>query len=132
MRKFLLLFAFFITLFLTGCDKEKPTIAFSHMPFSKDGYALSNTFKAGDRIYYAIYNPKGFKTKLLKLQIFKKSDNSSEFWGYEYLYNKTLELNNKNAFTDYTVINGTGHFIFQVFDYTNFQKPVTLGIVKVE
>lgn len=133
MKKLLLFLILFISLFFTtGCDSEKPNIAFSKTPFSQTtGYSLANTFKPGEKIYYAIYNPKGFKTKLLKLQVFKKNDNNSEFWGYEYLYNKTLELRNKNAFTDYVVINSAGHFIFQVFDYTNFQKPVAIGIVKI-
>ena len=134
MKKVLFVITIFIcSIFLCACDNEKPLIGFSTTPFSKEqGYAPANTFKKGDKIYYAIYNPYGFKTKLLKLQVFKKTDNNSEFWGYEYLYNKTLELKNKNTYTDYIVINSEGHFVFQVFDYTNFQKPVVLGIVKVE
>ena len=119
--------------FMTACDNEHAMIGFSRTPFKKEtGYNPANTFSAGDKIYFAIYNPKGFKTKLLKLQVFKKTDNNSEFGGYEYLYNRTLELTNKNAYTDYVVINTKGNFVFQIFDYTDFQKPVVLGIVKVE
>ena len=134
MKKFILfLFAFIIIFVTTGCDSNKPVIAFSKTPFKKEtGYSPANTFHTGDKIYYAVYNPKGFKTKLLKFQVFRKTDNNSEFWGYEYLYNRTIELSNKNAYSDYVVINNAGYYVFQFFDYTNFQEPVALGIVRVE
>lgn len=133
MKKFFVFFILCLGLFLTGWKFNKPAVIFSATPISKEeGYTPSNTFQIGDKIYYAVYNPKGFKTRLLKLQVFKKSDNNSEFFGYEYLYNKTIELKNKNTYTNYIVINNKGYYIFQFFDYTNFQEPVVLGIIRVE
>ncbi len=134
MKKFfLILFIFAATFFITGCDKEKPVIAFSKTPFTKETlYNTTNEFKVGERIYFAVYNPKQFKTRLLKLQVFKKENEKSEFWGYEYLYNRTLELKNKTTFSDYVVINNTGFYIFQIFDFTDFKQPVAIGMVKVE
>ena len=130
--KKLFLFLFLTTLFLCGCDKEKPVIAFSKTPFTKETlYNTTNEFKVGERIYFAVYNPKQFKTRLLKLQVFKKEDEKSELWGYEYLYNKTLELKNKTTFSDYVVINNTGFYIFQIFDFTDFKQPVVIGLVRV-
>ncbi len=118
---------------MTGCSKEKAIIAFSKTPFTKEAnYSPANTFKTGEKIYFAIYNPKEFKTRLLKMQIFKKDAEKSEFWGYEHLYNRTLELNNKKTFTDYIVINNKGHYVFQIFDYTDFHKPITIGVIKIE
>ncbi len=134
MKKLAVIFILFITLlFQTGCDKEKPQIAFSKTPFNSQGhYNITNTFHTKEKIYYAIYNPDGFKTRLLKLQVFKKESEKSEFFGYEYLYNRAIELSNKNAYTDYIVINNKGYYIFQVFDYTDFLKPVVIGVIKVE
>ncbi|MCD8024599.1 MAG: hypothetical protein LUE64_03600 [Candidatus Gastranaerophilales bacterium] len=133
MKKSFILFCLFLIFFLTGCDSEKPTIIFSKTPFtSQTMYTPANKFAPGERIYFAVYNPKEFKTRLLKLQVFKKESEKSEFWGLEYLYNRTLELNNKKAYTDYVVINNAGFYIFQIFDFTDFQTPVVLGIVKVE
>lgn len=134
MKKFfLILFIFVATFFITGCDKEKPVIVFSKTPFTKETlYNTTNEFKVGERIYFAVYNPKQFKTRLLKLQVFKKENEKSEFWGYEYLYNRTLELKNKTTFSDYVVINNTGFYIFQIFDFTDFKQPVAIGMVKVE
>lgn len=134
MRKLIVfVFLFVAVFFTTGCDKEKPVIAFSKTPFTKETlYNTTNEFKVGDRIYFAVYNPKQFKTRLLKLQVFKKEDEKSEFWGYEYLYNRTLELKNKTTFSDYVVINNRGFYIFQIFDFTDFKQPVVIGMVRVE
>ncbi len=134
MRKLIVfVFLFVAVFFATGCDKEKPVIAFSKTPFTKETlYNTTNEFKVGDRIYFAVYNPKQFKTRLLKLQVFKKEDEKSEFWGYEYLYNRTLELKNKTTFSDYVVINNRGFYIFQIFDFTDFKQPVVIGMVRVE
>ncbi len=134
MRRFFYFLLTFLSLFfLTACDSEKAVIAFSKTPFSKETmYNQANKFKVGEKIYFAVYNPKEFKTRLLKLQVFKKENEKSEFWGYEYLYNRTLELKNKTTYTDYVVINNTGYYIFQIFDFTDFQKPVVLGIIEVE
>lgn len=117
---------------LTGCDKETSAILFSATPFSKEfGYTPQNTYKKGEKIYYLLYNPNEFKTRLLKVQVFRKESEKSEFWGYEYLYDKTIELTDKKLYTDYFIINKTGYYIFQIFEYTNTLKPVIRGIVQV-
>lgn len=122
----------FTSFVLTGCDKEKPAILFSSAPFSKEtGYKPQNTFKKGEKIYYLLYNPDEFKTRLIKVQAFRKDANADEFWGYEYLYNKTVELQDKRLYADYFIMNKTGFYIFQIFEYTNTLKPVIKGVVKV-
>jgi len=123
-----------MSFFLTACDSEKAVIAFSSTPFSREkGYTPKNVFKTGEKIYFAVYNPKEFKTRLLKLQVFKKeNEKSGDYWGYEYLYNRTLELKNKKAYTDYIVIHNSGNYFFQIFDYTDFQEPVVIGVIRVE
>ena len=82
-------------------------------------------------MYYIAYNPDDFKTKLIKVQVFRKNDDADEFFGYEYLYNKTVELKDKKFHTDYFVINKKGFYIFQIFEYTNTIKPIIKGIIKV-
>ncbi len=133
MKKFTICLLLLFCFLLTGCDGEKAVIAFSKTPFTKEKkYIPANKFQKGEKIYFAIYNPKGFNTRLLKLQVFKKDRSKSEFWAYDYLYNKTLELTNKNAFTDYVVINTSGIYIFQIFDFTDFSEPITLGAIEIE
>lgn len=133
-KNFALIFAFFICIIiLCGCDKQKPGILFSSTPFSKElGYTEKNVYKKGEKIYYLLYNPNGFQTRLLKVQVFRKDSNADEFFGYEYLYNKTVELKDRKFYTDYFIINKTGYYIFQTFEFTNTIKPLIIGIVKVE
>ena len=132
-KLFLICLLCLFSLVLSGCSKNKPILAFSKTPFTKQTlYNTTNKFRTGERIYFAVYNPEGFKTRLLKLQVFKKENEKSEFLGYEYLYNRTLELKNKYNFTDYVVINNSGYYIFQIFDFTDFQEPIILGIILVE
>ena len=97
MKKIILvIFIFLFSITLSGCNKDKPAIIFSTKPFNNETmYKPQNIFHKGERIYYAVYNPDNFKTRLLKLQVFKKESEKSEHWGYEYLYNRTLELKNK-------------------------------------
>ena len=132
-RNIFIIFAFiFCSFLLAGCDREKPAILFSSTPFSKEyGYTPQNTFKKGEKIYYLLYKPDEFKTRLIKIQVFRKDASKSESWGYEYLYNKTAELQNKKLYTDYFIINKAGYYIFQIFEYTNTLKPVLRGIVQV-
>lgn len=135
MKKLLIIFILFLSLIsLTGCTKEEPVIIFSSTPFSREhGYTEQSRFKVGDKIYYLIYNPYEFKTRLIKVQVFRKEyDKTGDFFGYDYLYNKTVELNDKKFYTDYFIINKNGYFMFQIFDYTNTLKPIVRGIVRVD
>ncbi len=134
MKKILLILILLLCSFtLTGCDKEKPGILFSSTPFSKElGYKEQSVYKKGDKIYYLLYNPKDFKTRLLKVQVFRKDAGADEFLGYEYLYNQTVELKDRKFYTDYFIINRAGFYIFQAFEFTNTIKPVIIGVVKVE
>ena len=95
-------------------------------------YTPSKVFNTGEKVYFAVYNPKGFKTRLLKVQIIKKESEKSEFFGHEYFYNKTVELKSKNYYTDYITFNNVGFYIFQIFEYTDLNEPSILGIIKVE
>lgn len=134
LKNFMFLTIFLICLFiLCGCDREKPGILFSSTPFSKElGYKEQSIYKTGEKIYYLLYKPKGFETRLLKVQVFRKDDGADEFFGYEYLYNKTVELKDRKFYTDYFIINRKGFYVFQAFEFTNTLKPVILGIVKIE
>ncbi len=135
MRKILsfLVCLFFVLLLTVGFGSNKTKIAFSSAPFTKDGNnAIKTAFSTGERVYFGIYNPKGFKTRLIKVQIIKKESEKSEFWGYEYFYNRTAELDNKNYYTDYITFNNPAFYIFRIFEYTDLNEPLVSGIIKVE
>lgn len=64
-------------------------------------------FEKGQRIYYAIVKPDGFKDDAIKIEIIKKNTKVSNF-GYSIAYADNLPIDNtKNYYRD---------FFFQVFE----------------
>ena len=128
MIKKLLIIALFL-LFANPCfaffwdKKEKPSLFLSskdpRIEISADK-PLSNegVFKLGDRIYFLIYNPEGFKSDYIKYQIVKQDD-KAHVGGYTRIRNITKRVNDKNYYVDYFVLSETGKYIIQIFDITN-------------
>lgn len=111
--------------------KEKPSLFLS----SKDprisveyDNKLQNedVFKLGDRIYFLIYTPEGFKSNYIKYQIIKQDD-KAHIGGYSRIRNITKRVNNKNYYTDYFVLSETGKYILQIFDITNLHHWIAIG-----
>ena len=131
MKKFIkiLLVLFIPLIFLTGCKQEKdsknPFIAFSDEPVNQQTVPKYH-FPSGHRIYYAIVCPKGFNAQVIRVQIFKK-DEKTDILGYSYHSTKDYRLSNDKYYLDYIVIHNPGHYIMQVFEITDLQKPKVLG-----
>jgi|GEM_PF-1248893 len=83
-------------------------------------------FRTGQRIHYAILCQKGFRDKVLKVQVIQK-DEKSEFWGYTPLMNREVEPQNRNFYIDYFVIHNKGYYLVQVFELKNLQTPIGYG-----
>lgn len=113
-----------LTLFLTGCSGG-PFIVFSSQPVTQNTQP-EYKFPVGERMYYAVVNQKGFKDKVIKVQIFKK-DEKSDFWGYSYVYNRTCELTNDKFYTDFIVFHTKGHYAMQVFYLSDMQSPIIIA-----
>jgi len=92
---------------------------------------LGTYFKKGDRVYYALIAPKGFKGDLIKIQLIKK-DPKSEFWGYTNLRNKTVPTEGKNYLSDYFVLEETGIYVLSAYEVINLSKPIATGAFRVE
>jgi hypothetical protein len=118
---FILVFCMF---FLCGCN-QKPFIVFSSSTVTSQSRPES-VFLTGKKIYYAAVAPDGFEENLIKIQIFKQ-DEKSEFWGYSYMTNKTVEIKNNKFYRDYVVFHQMGHYIMQVFYLSNLQKPLMMA-----
>lgn len=132
MRKKFLTFALIVlsSLALCACDKsQKPFIVFSSAPITETTRP-QQVFKSGQRVHYGVINPKGFKDRVIKINMFKKDD-TSEFWGYNYYSNREHKLTNQNYYTDYFVIYQKGLYVMQVFEITNLQDPVALGSFRI-
>ena len=121
----------FLSLFLcTSCDNKKPFVVFSTSEITQETQPI-RLFKTGERIYYGLISPKGFKDNVIKIQLFKQDD-KSEYWGYSYYYSREVRLNNNNYYTDYFVIHNAGHYIMQVFNISDLHSPVILGDLIVQ
>jgi len=109
---------------LTGCS-DKPFIVFNSEPITPESQ-YQYTFPVSKRIYYAVVMPKGFKDKVIKIQVFKK-DETSDFWGYSYVTNRTVELQHDKFYRDYMVLHQTGRYAMQVFYLSNLHKPLMVA-----
>ncbi len=130
-RKFLTFILIALSCFvLCACDKtQKPFVVFNSAPITETTRP-QQVFKSGERVYYAVVNPKGFEDKVIKVNIFKKDD-TSEFWGYSYYSNREYKLTNQNYYTDYFIIYQKGLYVMQVFEITNLQDPVAFGSFRI-
>ncbi len=107
------------SLFLTSTD-PRAIISVDETLKSED------VFKVGNRIYFLIYTPQGFKSDYIKYQIVKQDDNA-HVGGYTRIRNITRRVNDKNYYIDYFVLSETGKYIIQVFDIENLHHWLALG-----
>lgn len=121
---FLMFSMLFSVFFLGGCSREKPFVVFSSTPIL-ESTTPEYKFQTGQKIYYAVVHPKGFKEDHIKVQIFKK-DEKSEYWGYSHIYNRTCELTHKKFYRDYIVIHTPGLYVMQVFYISDLGRPITM------
>ena len=107
------------TLFLSSSD-PRITISYDEKINNED------VFNIGDRIYFIIYNPEGFKSDYIKYQIFKQ-DNKAHVGGYSRVRNITRRVDNKNYYIDYFVLSEAGKYGLQIFDIENLHHWVAFA-----
>ena len=111
------------SLYLTATDPRVQT-------YTSDRNEPINVFRKGDRIYFSVLNPKGFKSKYIKYQIIKQDDNA-HIGGYSRVMNKTVMIQNKNYYIDYFTINSKGKYFIQIFDIENLHQWIVMGAFAV-
>ncbi len=127
MRFLKLAFMFVLTFFLCGCMEQKAYVVFNSQPITtKTVQNPQTSFGIGQKIHYAILCEKGFKDKVLKVQVIKK-DEKSEFGGFEPIMNREVEVGNSNFYIDYFVIHNKGFYLVQVFELKDLQTPIGYG-----
>ncbi len=140
MKKLSSLLLIFFVLFVTQTafgwgDKNKSSLYISATnPMEDSNYETEiqshSVFKINSRIYFLIYNPKGFKSNYIKYQIVKQDD-KAHIGGYTRARNKTVRLKNKNYYCDYFVLSETGKYFLQVFDITDLNTELAVGAFRV-
>lgn len=128
MKKIFLLALIPIIFVMSGCSKEEkqyPFLALHAQPITKDNvFDVEQNFKLGERIYYLIWSPKGFKSDSIRVQILKKNEKYSH-WGLS-LYDSTDELVDPTLkyYKDYFVINQTGLYLISIFQADDYKTPL--------
>lgn len=130
---FYLILAFFIlnpACFAWSFKKEKAVLIMSPTdPTISTNYDEQmyhyDVFKPNSKIYFYIYNPKGFKSNFIKYQIVKQDD-KAHVGGYSRIRNITKRLKNKNEYSDYFTLSEKGKYYLQVFDITNLHQWVAI------
>lgn len=116
--------------FAWGFKKNKPVLIMSptdptvSVSYDEQLYNYE-VFKPNTRIYFYIYNPKGFKSNFVKYQIVKQDD-KAHVGGYSRIRNITKRLNNKKEFSDYFTLSEKGKYYLQIFDITNLHQWVAI------
>lgn len=144
MKKIILILLFFTFLALDLCaqgalfqkkPKEKPYIILSDSDikeqtnYNPKAQKIS-VFEINKRIYFYVYNPKGFETDYIRYQIVKQDDNAHEM-GYNRIRNITRRLKDKYSYSDYFVLSQKGKYAIQIFDITNLHQWVAIGAFNV-
>ncbi len=129
---FLLLFCFVNPVFaFFWSKKEKPTLFLSTNDprltiQHNQKLANQDVFKIGDRIYFLVYTPDGFKSDYIKYQVFKQDDNA-HLGGYTRIRNITRRVYDKNYYVDYFILTEAGKYGLQIFDIENLHHWIAFG-----
>ncbi|MBQ2645539.1 hypothetical protein IJG14_08230 [bacterium] len=117
MKKFIYLFLLFIIVLVSsGCGTNTFIVLKSEPITEKNGQYYEQNFSKGQRIYYAIIKPKGFKDDAIKIEIVKKNDKVPTM-GYSMQYAQNLAIDkSKKYYTNYFTISSSGFFFIQVFE----------------
>lgn len=132
---FLILVFAFLSFGFSWKKKQDPILYLTPYPIGETGSYDNkiepvNVFRLGDRIYFTIYVPEGFKSDYIKYQIVKQDDNA-HIGGYTRIRNVTKRVNNKNYYTDYFTISKTGQYYIQIFDIQNVHQWLAIGVFRV-
>ena len=111
--------------------KQKPVLIFSptdpRIEASKDERIVNHdVFRVGDRIYFLIYTPEGFKSDYIKYQVIKQDD-KAHVGGYSRIRNVDCKVKDKNYYVDYIVLSEAGKYALQIFDIENIHHWIAFG-----
>lgn len=125
MKKILLFGLMFLTFFLCGCDKERTIVVLNAKPITKANvFEVQQAFNVNQKIHYAVLAPKGFKDKVIRVQIVKK-DEKTQHWGYQIAESQDKYIDSKKKFyIDYFVAHEKGYFLIRVYELKNLDTPI--------
>lgn len=132
-KKLLYISVFFLSLFMCGCDKEKPVILFNNQPInSVTVQAPTNLFESGETTHYVIFNPKGFTSPYLRVQFIKK-ETKTQNWGFSIYRTADVKADtSKKYYIDYVKITKPGTYWVSVYYLSDLNRPIVQGSFTVK
>lgn len=124
-RLFFCTIAAVLMLFLCACDKEKVVLLFNNQPINEMTVKIPVTyFELGEITHYVVFNPKGFESPYLRVQILKK-DTKVQNWGFSIYTAKNLKIDStKKFFIDEVKIDKKGTFIMSIYYLNDLTRPL--------
>ncbi len=132
-RKLCLLFLVSVLAFLLcGCEKEKPLILFNNQPINKlTVNAPVDYFELGETVHFVAFNPKGFESSYLRLQLVKK-DTKVQNWGFKIALSKDIKIDtSKKYYIDSLNVSQAGSYILSLFYLNDLNRPIVRGMFVV-
>ncbi len=81
-------------------------------------------FRAKEKVYYMLVNPKGFRDEYIRVQIVKKEEKTYH-WGYKIYWSKDYHIDSSvDYFGSYFVIDEPGYYFMQIFSFDDFDRVI--------
>ena len=119
--------------FLCGCEKETPMVLFNNQPINKTTVSYPvNIFELGETTHFVVFNPKGFESPYLRLQIIKKSSKTQN-WGYGIAVSRDVKVDtSKKYYIDSVNLSKSGTYLFALFYLDDLNRPIVRGMFTVK
>ncbi len=127
MKRLLILFFIIISIFTSGF---KYGILLNTVPFTRETAATyTRILKPNERIYWLFISKRPMKKiQFIKVQVFQVNDRGpwNTVTGIVYTHDYRLNIDSPYFYTDYFVLQHTGHFYMEVFDKNKLLKPLAV------
>lgn len=132
-RKILFLLCFVLVFVVCGCEKEKPLVLFNNQQINTTTVQSPvDYFELGETTHFVVFNPKGFESPYLRLQIIKK-DTKTQNWGFKIAVSKDVKIDNsKKFYIDSVNISQSGTYILSLFYLNDLNRPIVRGMFVVK
>lgn len=121
----IILFSVIFTCGFSLSKKQKPYVYISSAPvvYNEGQARIERRFNAGQRVYYTLVAPDGFKDAGVRFKIVKHEEKTSN-WGYSVLRAKDIYLDlSKSIYCDYFVIAQKGHYVVEFYYARDLKYP---------
>lgn len=121
------------TTLFCGCSKTKPVILFNKEPINQTTVqAATNQFELGETTHYVLFNPQGFKSPYLRMQIIKKNTQTQN-WGFDLYRAQDIKVDDtKKFYIDSVKMSQRGFYIVSFYYLSDIVHPIARATFTVK